>query len=51
MKGYLILGLAGIALGKTETDIPAHYDTENGDQLMRLLISKGFAQEKEDNID
>ena len=32
-------------------EIPPRYDTSDGDQLMKLLISKGFAKEKEDNID
>ena len=34
-----------------EREAPAHYTTEQGDQLMRLLIEKGFAKEKEDSID
>ena len=32
-------------------DPPAHYQGYDGDQLMRLLIDKGFAKEKEENRD
>ena len=31
--------------------IPDHFATVNDDALMRLLITKNFAKEKEDNID
>jgi len=32
-------------------DAPIHYTTDQGDQLMRLLIEKKFATEKEVNMD
>ena len=32
-------------------DIPDRFSTVNDDALMRLLITKNFAKEKEDNID
>ena len=31
--------------------MPARFATEMDDSLMRLLINRGFAKEKEDNID
>ena len=42
---------ASIASGRKVGEIPAHYSSADGDQLMKLLIEKGFAKEKEDNID
>ena len=49
---YFIVGLLGaVAASADPENMPAHYATENGDQLMRLLINKGFAKEKEDNTD
>ena len=54
MRPFLLLSLlVMVSAGPSgsDLDIPAHYDTEAGDQLMRLLITKGFAKEKEDNID
>ena len=34
-----------------EIKVPERYSTVNDDQLMRMLITKGFAKEKEDNAD
>ena len=43
-----ILGLVCSVSATTERDVPAQFTTDMGDQLMRLLIEKGFAKEKED---
>ena len=37
--------------GTTLSAVPPQYAPATGDQLMNLLISKGFAKEKEDNLD
>ena len=59
MKYYIALVL--LALGSSSAyknsidsnveGIPERFATEMDDSLMRLLINKGFAHEKEDNID
>ena len=59
MKYYIALFL--VALGSSQAHktniatnvekIPERFATEMDDSLMRLLINKGFAHEKEDNID
>ena len=55
MKSIILLFIATIALTQavvqTEVPQPERYASENDDQLMRLLVQKGFATEKEDNID
>ena len=55
MKSIIKLFIATIALTQaveqTEVPQPERYASENDDQLMRLLVQKGFATEKEDNID
>ena len=45
MKYFAIFAFLGIVAASNNAgeEIPAHYDTADGDQLMRLLISKGFA--------
>ena len=51
---YLIALLA-LALLATHTmatkELPPRYAAQTGDELMNLLITKGFAKEKEDNAD
>ena len=47
----IVLAILGMVSANSEADIPDRYNTEKGDQLMRLLITKGFAKEKEDDID
>ena len=44
-----IVGL--ISSTQAAEGIPDRYATQSDDALMRLLINKGFAKEKEDNID
>merc|ERR1719263_1230649 len=59
MNSVKIIALAIVALmSSTQADIDPHIDlekatppTEKLDHLMNLLITKGFAKEKEDNID
>ena len=55
MKIYSFFALIAVAVAcdssSADVDVPARYATEKDDQLMRLLITKGFAKEKEDNID
>ena len=54
MKAILTLLVSIIAaseISESPLSIPAHFSTEKDDQLMRMLITKGFAKEKEDNID
>ena len=54
MKYYiallLVAAVSGIQ-GDNHPEIPERYATEMDDSLMRLLINRGFAKEKEDNID
>ena len=53
MKYILALAVAMISLVVAESTcgIPDRFASPNDDALMRLLINKGFAKEKEDNID
>ena len=52
MKFVAILALIAASVNAEGTsDIPEHFATEADDQLMRLLITRGFAKEKEDDID
>ena len=43
--------LSASCIDQQERGIPDHFATVNDDALMRLLITKNFAKEKEDNID
>ena len=45
------MAIVAMVSGCQQGDIPDHYATVNDDSLMRLMITKGFAKEKEDNID
>ena len=55
MKSIITLLIACLsivqAVDQMEVPQPERYASENDDQLMRLLVQKGFATEKEDNID
>ena len=54
MKYYIALLLVAFVSGNkgdNHPEIPERYATEMDDSLMRLLINRGFAKEKEDNID
>ena len=52
MKYYIgLLLVALVSGGDNHPEIPERYATEMDDSLMRLLINRGFAKEKEDNID
>ena len=55
MKSIILLLVACVAITQAvdqmEVPQPERYASENDDQLMRLLVQKGFATEKEDNID
>ena len=55
MKSIIAILIATLAIvqavDQMEVPQPERYASENDDQLMRLLVQKGFATEKEDNID
>ena len=47
-----LVAVVGSLAGTQACDgMPDRFSSPNDDALMRLLISKGFAKEKEDNID
>ena len=51
-NSYFLVALIGSLAGTQAGEgIPDRYATVADDALMRLLINKGFAKEKEDNID
>ena len=51
IQALLTLAVLFLSATNAEEGIPSRYASAGDDKLMRLLITKGYAKEKEDNID